>query len=451
MSVACVGPGGCTGGQVCRADGTFDRCDCGEGGEGGSTGPGTAGAGSVRCGGACEADAECGGGVCVQPAPYQVEVDGFGSFERDLYPNGMCSARPLSRFRASGACDPTANGLAQGCGSCGVCTFELAEELATVCRERCQPTADTSGCSRPEYTCDFVTHACIEGCLDDDECRIHGMDTTGDGAPDAFVYDTDSQARCDTATRRCHVDGSPGAQAGIPCERNDDCEADGICLRPSGIRYFEQPWSGGYCTKAGCDVAGRECAGTAVCVTPRSWSPTEAYRTMCAQPCEQGVEPAVDRLGPNGHAADCREGYACLWGGARGDPSGLCVPGNYNDVAINNVGDACAGVHADCFSPYGHGRCLLAASGGDQVLFCTIFDCDSPGMPTGVCGDGNRCLRIDDERAACVRGCADASECAPGLACLPTSLGSVCFFGCRADAECREGDVCAPSGACISG
>lgn len=32
QSVACIGPGGCEGGQVCREDGTgYGECDCGGG------------------------------------------------------------------------------------------------------------------------------------------------------------------------------------------------------------------------------------------------------------------------------------------------------------------------------------------------------------------------------------------------------------------------------------
>ena len=45
-----------------------------------------------------------------------------------------------------------------------------------------------------------------------------------------------------------------------------------------GIRYFDQAWTGGYCTKTGCDVEGRECAGTAVCATPRT-SPSGGVRS----------------------------------------------------------------------------------------------------------------------------------------------------------------------------
>lgn len=39
QSVACVGPGGCEGGQVCRSDGAgYEPCECAPGGDGGSGG-----------------------------------------------------------------------------------------------------------------------------------------------------------------------------------------------------------------------------------------------------------------------------------------------------------------------------------------------------------------------------------------------------------------------------
>ncbi len=42
-SVACVGPGGCAGGQVCKADGTYDTCICGGGNDASTDGSGNDG------------------------------------------------------------------------------------------------------------------------------------------------------------------------------------------------------------------------------------------------------------------------------------------------------------------------------------------------------------------------------------------------------------------------
>lgn len=74
-SEACVGPGACQGGQVCKADGSgFGPCDCGAGGAGGSVGGagGSAGgaggaSGAAGSAGKCEplsAEKACSKGQC---------------------------------------------------------------------------------------------------------------------------------------------------------------------------------------------------------------------------------------------------------------------------------------------------------------------------------------------------------------------------------------------------
>src|SRR5262245_51437266 len=71
QSIACVGPAGCAGGQVCKADGSgYEACDCGSGGRGGvggsvggaSGGGGGPSAGAGGRGGGGAAPAGAGGG-----------------------------------------------------------------------------------------------------------------------------------------------------------------------------------------------------------------------------------------------------------------------------------------------------------------------------------------------------------------------------------------------------
>ena len=87
-----------------------------------------------------------------------------------------------------------------------------------------------------------------------------------------------------------------------------------------------------------------------------------------------------------------------------------------------------------------------------QASFCTILDCGSPGLPADVCGMGNTCVRIDTDLSACLRVCADASECAAGLACVPTGTAgtNICVFGCNDNTECRATETCARNGACVA-
>jgi hypothetical protein len=231
--------------------------------------------------------------------------------------------------------------------------------------------------------------------------------------------------------------------------RDDDCEADGFCLVESS-GDFDVPFTGGYCVKRGCKVAGLGCAGQGKCDSPRAYFEDEALGTVCARPCEVGKEASTDQLGAAGHGDTCRAGYMCMWNGAN-TAAGTCLPGNYNAVAANNMGVLCQ-KHSECYSPLGHGRCASMGSDAVSVSFCTVFDCGTPGMPMDVCGAGNVCARIDTDLTACLKSCTDASTCAAGLACVSLGTQKACVFGCESNAECRTGETCSrTTGACIKG
>ncbi len=454
-SVACTGRAGCAGSQVCEESGRYGPCDCGDGvdplGGGGTTGGGgDAGTMSVMCGAACTADTDCGGGKCIMERRGSRMVEGLGTQESVRFPGGMCSQAPLVPVSSSGGCNPVAPIGQQGCGSCGVCDLVVfSNAIASVCRERCMPSATDNGCSRDEYTCDFYAQACVEGeCTNDDDCRVYAEDDDDDGLADSLVYDKASSARCNMQTRRCQVTGKAGAQAGDPCVRNDDCEADGRCLTESGGGY-DPPYVGGYCVKDGCDVEGLGCAGQGVCGEPRVWFDDEFLGTVCARSCEVGKETAAEQLGTAGHGAGCRAGYMCIAKSVRGDAKGTCAPGNYNAVTTNNFGALCE-ENSECYSPFGHGRCVNMGNDRANVSFCTLFDCGTPGIPSDVCGAGNVCATIDG-LASCLRSCTNASQCAAGLAC--TTVGQnmrACIFGCESDAECRADERCSTrTGECL--
>jgi hypothetical protein len=464
-SIACTGRGGCAGHQVCDDDGRYAACDCsgggsdiplGDGGSGsdGDTGGRTDAGGSTMmtamCGAACKTNAECGGGSCVTEKSATTTVEGLGPLMQARFPGGICSQVPLTRYESTSACDPSLPAALQGCGSCGVCTFEqFSDAIATVCREKCTPSATDNGCSRDEYTCSFGQGACIEGqCQTDNECRIYSEDTDNDGVSDALVFDSASKATCNLATRRCTVPGKAGAQAGDPCMRDDDCEADGFCLTESSGE-FDVPFAGGYCAKRGCKVAGLECAGQGACAAPRAWFEEETLGTVCAHGCEQGKEAMADQTGVAGHGNTCRAGYMCMWNGTNA-ATGTCLPGNYNAVASNNVGVACK-KHSECYSPFGHGRCANMGSDLASASFCSVFDCGTPGMPSDLCGTGNLCVLLDDDLSACLKSCTDASMCAAGLACVSVGQSQkACVFGCETNSECKTGETCSRmTGACI--
>jgi hypothetical protein len=416
-----------------------------------ATGGGSADAG-IEVGAACTKDTDCGKGkTCDQEIAQLGTVSGApgGQVDLSLFPGGSCTPVRLAAYDSTGgggSCDPSQPTGAQGCGPDGVCLPETVSGKTLVgCRHACEPSATESGCSRTGYTCDFGSHACVEGCRSDTECRVLLQDTNGDGQADSASYDRASDAVCSAKTGRC--EHPAGAQApGQSCGRDDDCEADGICIT-AGSGPAGQFFPGGFCSKVGCDIAGRECQGGNVCEALRPWLSETETNPICLARCTVGAEPAELQLGTNGHAEGCRAGYRCHYNGGNGAESGVCVGGNYNAVTKNDIGSACQ-LNSDCYSPFGIGRCLSyglpnnASSGG----ICTILDCNVPGLPKDLCGSGNECVASQTDQAFCAHNCAKASECPAGFACFDddgdTDTAKICYPICEADVDCRASEHC---------
>lgn len=419
----------------------------------GGSGDGAVSPGALsQLGEACERDSDCPQGLfCDEEITGNVALPGSpeGSLDLPLFPGGSCSPLPLAPYDPSGgtSCDPARPREAQGCGVGGVCVSEsLNSGTAVACRVACQPSAADSGCEREGYTCDFGSHACIEGCRSDAECRVLSVDGDGDGVADGLAYDESSQASCDASTGRCTHPAPAAAQPGTPCTTTSDCESDGLCIREANT-LAGHSFPSGLCTKLGCDVEGRECGAGSVCEPLRPWTGGSTSPAACLVSCQVGAEPEAQRLGLSGHGAGCREGYRCHYNGGAGADDGVCVGGNYNAVTEPNVGDPCD-TDADCYSPFGHGRCMRLSVGGiaAESGTCTILDCAAPGLPDDLCGAGHECILLRDDITFCVRNCQTAAGCPEGAACAdddadPTTP-SVCFPACFDDAECRTGETC---------
>jgi hypothetical protein len=442
LGVCVLGAGGCA---------TDDRfTDAGGRSEAGTSAT-DGGQAAGRLGAACEGDVDCRQGLfCDEELPSRVVVQGLPrrELELPLFPGGSCSPLPLAPYDPTHvtSCDPNLPAGEQGCGAAGVCVaeaFSSGELLA--CRVACEPSAAHSGCARAGYTCDFGLQACVEGCASDDECRVISLDSDGDGASDGLAYDRASRASCHPMTARCTHPAPADAVLGGECERSDDCESDGLCItEASTFAGFVFP--SGACTKLGCEIEGRECGQDGVCGPLRPWSAGGGAggEPLCMVRCPVGAEPAAQRLGVGGHGVGCREGYRCHYNGGAGEANGVCVGGNYNDINVSNVGDDCAS-DAECYSPFGLGRCLrISASGiSREQGSCTVVDCGAPGLPRNVCGAGNACVLLlaDSDVTFCVRTCTRAEECADAAACAdddadPTTP-RICFPACFEDAECR--------------
>jgi hypothetical protein len=329
--------------------------------------------------------------------------------------------------RCSLACDPTRE-WDDTCGDCAACVDTVrVGQLAVpslevgrppACALRCEPSRDGTGCTRADMSCDPITGTCQDACTTDTECRLV-RDLSG-----AIVEDPASTAICDPVTRRCQTWGTPGARAGDACATDAECGIDGVCLRDGA-------WpAAGYCTRYDCQHAALACGEGEVC-DHRTFD-----RPSCMRACRIGAEPEEDRLGVDGHGADCAPGFSCRWDGV--SSRGACVPGNYNDVLEPNLGARCAS-DAECYSPYGLGRCAWIEDGFGA---CTVIDCAVAHSP-GLCDVGGAaCVDIDGE-PSCVRSCASPDDCPSGSACTADGSGAgVCGPSCTSDTECRTNELC---------
>ncbi len=310
---------------------------------------------------------------------------------------------------------------------CGVCVARFTN--ADVCLRGCRAEAETNSTCRDGYQCNLILEACDTGCATDDECRVFV------NSSQELEYDTESNAFCNPDTFRCEHPGTPGAEAGLACTDDEDCEANGICLvEADGFT------ADGYCSKVRCDLD--PCAGDGICATLLPGLP------LCGESCQVGdgaIEGQPSTYLDN--TQGCRTGYTCFWLGLAQDPLGACVPGEFNLQTQNNIGEECVESGVECYSPFGQGSC-------QEAFGCTVFDCAVPGMPLDVCGDNAECVvEIESGISLCLEACSSAEDCLVGSACGdldgdPLTLDSVCFPNCIDDLECRAGEICSPAGQC---
>jgi hypothetical protein len=419
-------------------------------------------------GGPCRAEAECNG--VLECLPVQTETFGGAADPIHDHPNGPDATVVTAEF-VGNYCTRFFQPAEEGCTEaqatacdeeCGICDPYYSN--ATICLRKCVAEVDTNSACFDAYQCDILFEGCYPGCQTDDDCRIFREDTNDNGVfdpwdpemmtGDRLVYDVDSTFSCNTDTFRCEHPGAVGAEAGIPCDNSQQCEANGICLDEEAFGF-----PGGYCSKVRCDID--PCAGDGICAAIGLGIP------LCAESCQVGAGAMPpDTSTYLGNTQGCRSDdpdpeYTCFWAGVADDPTGACVPGEFNDVVVNNIGADCT-EDSQCYSPFGQGGCadadLLCAlagqpSGTCPVGFgCTVFDCAVPGMPDDVCGADGECIPTEQGFSLCVAKCSAAESCLPGAACAdldgdPLTLDAVCWPFCADATECRPGETC-ESGEC---
>ena len=380
------------------------------------------------------------------------------TFEVYDFPGDYCTAALPPSSPSTDCTTANTEACLQQCGVCVPTFFD-----ADICLRACRAEADSNSTCRDGYLCDLLFEVCDSGCASDDECRVFREDTNGNGALDPWdpvmmtgdrlVYDLQSTSFCSSVTHRCEHPGTPGAEAGIECTGDQQCEANGTCIDEA---FFGFP--AGYCSKIRCDID--PCAGDGICASLGLGVP------LCASRCQVGSGATPGDPGTYlGNTQGCREGYTCFWGGIEDDPLGACVPGLFNDVTVNNIGSDCTSA-SECYSPFGQGACgdadlvcslIGEEPGACEVGFgCTVFDCAAPGMPADVCGDDNECVRTTAGLSLCVAKCSSAENCLTGAACGdldgdPLTLDTVCLPFCLQDSECRAGETCNDLGECTAG
>ncbi|MGF1469578.1 MAG: hypothetical protein ACFCGT_25940 [Sandaracinaceae bacterium] len=398
-------------------------------------------------GAACRRGTECDDGSrCNEQLDLTFAGSGFAITQ---YPDSLCGDE----------CNPD---VANTCGSCALCAdytvvgrlrfpnFEVqpggaVTALNGVCRQVCEANVDDNGGCRTGYTCDiesFLAPAneegaevqfCVEACRNDGDCNVDGA---------TLEVDPFGPWSCNRTTGRCEHPGTEGVSAGDPCSEDTDCMANGECIGDPG-----------FCIRRGCADPDFACGEAEICTQ----FGVGANSSACAVPCTVGAEPVEDRLGVDGGGDTCATGQSCVWAGDTASTAGACLTGNYNDITTPNLGVPCS-EDADCYSPYGYGRCLTTQTG--QPGFCSIANCLTggddedeiiPGVDTGetsVCpvADGNICANFGDLTFFCLTECDDAEDCGGTSACNEDILASgdrICWDTCGGAAGDDGSDDCA--------
>ncbi len=375
------------------------------------------------------------------------------------WPEGYCLAGGPEN---AGGCDP---GLPASCPDGSTCQYGGVDDEGRThyyCYKDCAITDrnpwDTSSCGcRYGYECDLLDEVCEPGCTEAnvaDDCCQYWADPDGNffGGAGEFDLVPGCTVTCNEDSFRCTNPGDPDAAWGDACIFDQDCPAEGACLRerdPDGDPETpEHLFADGYCTRFACDLDGRECETRDDC---RNLGSDADPAWLCTKTCEvapAGADPWTHR--------PCGDDYGCYADPADPDAAmnGFCwTPGRYDDVRTQNIGDACD-ADADCYSPFGQGLCLEEQGGSGWLGgTCILLACDFPGME-GLCNeaDDNLCEQIGG-LGWCMDRCTDpggGSGVAAGCrdesyACYAADGGGgdagICFPACNAQPD--PDDFCA--------
>lgn len=246
---------------------------------------------------------------------------------------------------------------------------------------------------------------------------VSGADVSGSDASGSDAGEDDAETR------------PRPPQLGDPCRDAADCAPGHTC-------YLD--WPGGYCTQ--------DCSETGECEDGICFRRGDDY--LCAAFCTylEGADlddPSSWITDQESARGGCRPSYRCNW--FRDDEeedNGECVAGMFNELAVNNIGEACTR-NEECYSPFGQGTCLAAG-------YCSLLGCAGIEMRgVDICGDRAFCSFHEwfPESSLCIRSCTSGDDCDRGSSCRdvrrprgnPSCTPS---NDCGRDEHCHSDETC---------
>jgi MYXO-CTERM domain-containing protein len=388
----------------------------------------------VAQGAACESQAECATGHCVDGVCCESACDDACSactLANTGKPSGTCALSlagkdPHADCADDGSPACTKNGLCDGKGAC-----------ASYAAKPCTPSACTDGDDCASGHCaDGI--CCSAAC--DGECEACTKTKTGktDGTCAPVAAGTNPDAECGTL-------GTGVCRGPSTCGGESECRAStaGNACKPAECQDSVTLAAAATCSTAG------ECEAETTSCDPYTCNATAvACRTKCAgdSECAEGAlcKDGVCERKPDGEACDA----------ANECTSGFCADGVCCNEACEGRCEACDGTNSG-----GTCRAVSGAPRGDREP-CTgeapcagtcnglaakmcVYPSSETSCGASSCEDGTETRDVCDGRGVCVKGAKKA--------CTPFTCGAdSCNTACSSNDDC-EGELECSSGRCVVG
>lgn len=401
-SVACVGVGGCQGGQTCNSEGSgYGACNCGmaastSGSVGGSSSGGSSCAGDLD---SCATEPCCPELTCLDgEAEGMIAICASSNCDGE---GGQCCWNGSSGFCnagltcVAGMCEKPSGGSSTSSSSSSSSTSSGGSGSCDVIGASCCVSANGSFVCNGGLTCTGPSGVCVgsassggtstscggsnQACCSGSSCApgLNCIYFESAGTGPLCVAEL-----CGSLNEQCCWNGSGGS-----------CENGSSCINTSS-EYF--CWSSTTCGNLGQDCcAGGLCAANMAC-----------WVSFGASACV---------------SASCgAEGHACCWNGFQA----VCASGLY-----------CNG--SACETPPGLGNagepCLDGGACGTGSVCFDDGGCFVPTCVTMYLGDGN----CDDSTTLCEAACGSSGQsCCGGASAGACGVGA---YGCNAGLSCQDG------------